>query len=116
MRVVDRALWLGFWWVKYLPLPGQGGNTEVEVLKRMEGGSVGIVGAVVTTTLASVVAEATKAALAEAIAASARGLAEAVVGNVTDKLGGDVTATNAIATEQVGKEPESVAAAHRVEL
>jgi protein transport protein SEC20 len=38
VRVVDRALWLGFWWVKYLPFPGRGGKAEVEVLKRTEEG------------------------------------------------------------------------------
>lgn len=31
VRVVDRALWLGFWWVKYLPFPGRGGTADVEL-------------------------------------------------------------------------------------
>jgi len=86
VRVVDCALWLGFWWVKYLPFPGRGGKAEVEVLKRMEEGSAGIVGAVVTTTLAAVVAKATEATLVEVVGASVRGLAKAVVGNATEEM------------------------------
>lgn len=89
MRVVDHVLWLGFWWVKYLPFPGQGGNVEVELHQKSEDGSTGIVGTVVTTTLASAIAEAIKTA---------------------------ATDLGASATDQVGKEPKSVASPSHVEL
>ena len=54
VRVVDRALWLGFWWVKYLPFRGQGGNGDVKVERSAD---IAVAGAVVATT-AEVLAEA----------------------------------------------------------
>jgi len=102
VRVVDRALWLGFWWVKYLPFPGQGGDVRV----KMEG-SANIAGAVVTTTLASVMTEVTDTALVEAVGALARGFDEASTGSTTmNALGGNLD-----------KEPVSFTSpAHRGEL
>jgi protein transport protein SEC20 len=119
VRVVDRALRLGFWWVKYLPFPSQGGNgngnADVAVHGKMEGSS-DIMGAVVTTTLASVIAEVTNTALAEAVGAHARGLVEASTGTTMDTLGGNATDANANATTQGDEEPASVASPHRGEL
>jgi len=120
VRVVDRALWLGFWWVKYLPFPRQGGkNADVVVCTRTEGYS-DIMAAAVTTTLASVIAEGTITALAEAVGAHAGGFAEASTGITMDTLGGNATdanaSANASATNQGDKEPASVASPHREEL
>jgi len=113
VRVVDRALWLGFWWVKYLPFPGQGGNVEVVVCERVEeSADIDIVGAVVTTALASVMAKVTNPALAEAVGAHARGFAEAFTGNAADALGGN----GAYDCDQGCEESESVASPHRGEL
>jgi len=113
VRVVDRALWLGFWWVKYLPFPGRR-NAEVQIVEKMEEDSVGVLvgaGAVVTTTttaFASMMAEATNTALVA--------LVQAVIGNATDTLGRNATGANTIATDQVGKESGSTALPHRGEL
>ena len=113
VRVVDRALWLGFWWVKYLPFPRQGGNADVVVHVKMEG-SADIVGAVVTTTLASVLAEVTDTALAEAVGALTKGFDEASTGNTKGAMGGD--GTDADTTNQGDKEHMSVTQPHRAEL
>jgi len=110
VRVVDRALWLGFWWVKYLPFPRQGGNADVV---KMEGGA-DIVGAVVTTTLASVMAEVTDTALVEAVGTLTKGFDEGSTGNTTDALEGN--GTDAYTTNQGDKEPVSVTSHHRGEL
>jgi len=119
VRVVDRALWLGFWWVKYLPFPRPGRNADVVRGTRVEGYS-DIMGAAVTTALASVIAEGTITALAEAVGAHAGGFAEASTGITMDTLGGNGTdanaSANASATNQGDKEPASVASPHRVEL
>ena len=100
VRVVDRALWLGFWWVKYLPFPRQGGNAEVELGKKMEGRSTGSVEEVVTTTLAPMVSIAVGA-----VGANATEFIKAVIGNITDTL------ESAIATG-----PTDMASPHRGEL
>ena len=105
VRVVDRALWLGFWWVKYLPFPRQGENADVV---KMEG-SANIVGVVVTTTLASVMAEVTDTALAEAAGALTFG-----TGNTVNALGGNET--DLYTTNQRDEEPVSVTSPHGGEL
>lgn len=115
VRVVDRALWLGFWWVKYLPFPRQGGNADADadadvVVRAKVEGSADIVRAVVTTTLASFMAEVTNTGLAEVVGALTKGLDEASTGNTTDALGGNGT------TNQGDKEPVSVTSPHRGEL
>lgn len=90
VRVVDRALWLGFWWVKYLPFPGQGVKVEE---------SASIAGAVAATTLASVMAEVTDTSvLVETVGA----LARVFDGSTT------TSALDADTTNQVGIESVSV--------
>jgi protein transport protein SEC20 len=116
VRVVDRALWLGFWWVKYLGFPGRGRNAEVDALKGMEEGSASAVGALVTTGLVSVVAEATKAALAEAVEVSARKVAKTMVGYVMDELVENAAEVTTSVSVQLGNIPESATATHHVEL
>ena len=110
--MVDCALWLGFWRVKYLPVSGQGGNAGVVVRV-----------VAVITTLATVIAEVTNIPLAEAVGAHARGFAVASIGIATDVLGGNGTdasasasaSANANATNQGDTEPASVASPHRGE-
>jgi hypothetical protein len=116
VRVVDRALWLGFWWVKYLRFPASGWNAEVEVLEGMEEGSASVIGALVTTGLVFVVAEATKAALSEAVEGSMREFAKTTVGNVMDELVENATDMTTIVYVQLDTIPESATATHHVEL
>ena len=115
VRLVDRALWLGFWWVKYLPFPRRGGNTELEVHTKMEEGNAGAVVAVVTTTLASMVAmvETTSTTLVGAVGANATEFPKTAIGVVTGILGGNATANaNAIATNTI----DQLVSLHREEL